>query len=67
MMSNLLDHKGRIILKFDFDGNIQFGRHKDMLEKDKELLLGICEDMSSGIDKEDLRKFLDFEKEDFCS
>jgi len=65
-MTDLLDKKGRILLKWDFDGNILFGRYKDMSEEDKQFLLDICEDMSN-VNKEELRKFLDFETEEFCS
>jgi hypothetical protein len=66
MMTEFFDHKGRAILKFDFNGNALFGRHKDMLEEDKQLLLDFSE-MCDGIDREDLRDFLDFKREDFCS
>jgi len=63
----LLDDKGRTILQIDENGNVLFGRHKDMLEEDKALLLDICEDMTDKISQEDLSKFLNFKKEDFCS
>lgn len=63
----LVDHKKRVILQIDENGKVLFGRHKDMSNQDKKLLIEICEDMVSDIDKDELVKFLNFEKEDFCS